>query len=317
MTTASHPTTITGVPVDGSEAAEVADFRATQRARYERFHESIDRSAAGGFVTFMNLGYEPLAGEPDVSGRWVSLFGRRVRRAEQRLVAELIGDGALVGPALDVGCGRGGTLQLLNRVAPDVSVVGVDLSPGALGRARSFSPVVLADAEQLPVASGSCATAICIEMSLSAAWPNRVVAEIARALAPGGWLYLADVAFVSDDPTAELLDLLGFEAVCTRSIRENVMASCVRRAQRLAAGAPAVDPAATAVDPEFAFAPGSAAFRGFEVSALDYRLVTARRVGPRLSSQEASSIAARFDPFARRHQRRVLGIDASLRLPTG
>ena len=317
MTTASHPTTTIGVPDDGSEAAEVADFRATQRARYERFHESIDRSAAGGFVTFMNLGYEPLAGEPDVSGRWVSLFGRRVRRAEQRLVAELIGDGALVGPALDVGCGRGGTLQLLNRVAPDVSVVGVDLSPGALGRARSFSPVVLADAEQLPVASGSCATAICIEMSLSAAWPNRVVAEIARALAPGGWLYLADVAFVSDDPTTELLDLLGFEAVSTRSIRENVMASCVRRAQRLAAGAPAVDPAATAVDPEFAFAPGSAAFRGFEVGAVDYRLVTARRAGPRLSSQEASSIAARFDPFARRHQRRVLGIDASLRLPTG
>ena len=138
MTTASHPTTTIGVPDDGSEAAEVADFRATQRARYERFHESIDRSAAGGFVTFMNLGYEPLAGEPDVSDRWVSVFGRRVRRAEQRLVAELIGDGALVGPALDVGCGRGGTLQLLNRVAPDVSVVGVDLSPGALGRVQGL-----------------------------------------------------------------------------------------------------------------------------------------------------------------------------------
>ena len=247
-----------------------------------------------------------------------------MQRPEERLVADLVGDGPLTGPLLDVGCGRGGVLGFLRRAWPDVSSVGIDVNHRALTRARVVVPVARADGECLPIASGSCGSVVCVEMSSSTPWPNRLLGEIARVVKRGGWLYFADAVFAADDFVPELLTRLGFEIALDRSVRENVLASCIGRAGRrppeqrsltraseAAEQARSASPDATSVGLEFAFAPGSAAFAGLQAGAVDYRLVRARRLGGKggagVGPEAARAAVAAFDAAAQRHQRRVVG----------
>lgn len=118
-----------------------------------------------------------------------------------RRLAELVG----VGPGLrvlDVACGRGTTALLLAREL-DCGVVGVDLGARAieqaavaaraagLDRRASF---LVGDAEALPVADSGF-DVVLSECSLCT-FPDkrRAVAEMARAVRPGGTVAIADVS---------------------------------------------------------------------------------------------------------------------------
>lgn len=107
--------------------------------------------------------------------------------------AGLLGDvqGRVV---LEVGCGGGQCTRWLARAG--ARVVGLDISAGMLAEARlrdagSPTPYLQADAVALPLASGS------VDIACSAfgavpfvAEPGAVMAEVARALRPGGrWVF--------------------------------------------------------------------------------------------------------------------------------
>lgn len=91
------------------------------------------------------------------------------------------------GPLLDVGCGVGGNLPVLAAHGP---AVGCEISPVAARQASQLGRVVVADAARLPYAAGTFGAAVCTEVLEHVDDPERVFAEIARVLRPGGLAYV-------------------------------------------------------------------------------------------------------------------------------
>lgn len=87
---------------------------------------------------------------------------------------------------LDVGTGVGTLLPALQERAPDATVVGVDRSPGMVGRASARFPRVIGDASRLPFATGSVDVAVLAFMLFHLPDPAAGLREARRVLAPGG-----------------------------------------------------------------------------------------------------------------------------------
>jgi arsenite methyltransferase len=114
---------------------------------------------------------------------------------------------------LDVGCGPGFyCAELREEVGPSGSVVGVDSSPAMLElaarRCAGHDNVELheADAVSLPVDDERFDAAVCVQVLEYVADPTAGLAEINRALRPGGRVVVWDidwatVSFHSEDPS--------------------------------------------------------------------------------------------------------------------
>lgn len=130
----------------------------------------------------------------------LALAGKR-SRVRRRLAAALAlhpGD-----RILDIGCGTGLNFEaLLVRIGTQGSLVGVDLTPEMLDRARTRTgrqgwgnvELLEADAADLPFEDGSF-SAVCSTLALSIVpdW-RRGIAEAWRVLEPGGRLAACDAA---------------------------------------------------------------------------------------------------------------------------
>ncbi|MFI5781611.1 class I SAM-dependent methyltransferase [Nocardia sp. NPDC051570] len=95
---------------------------------------------------------------------------------------ELLGEGS--GVCLDIGCGTGIFAEQVRGLGWEP--VGVDLSGGMLRFAVSRLPVARADADALPIRDSSVAAAVAIMVHTDMPDYGSVVAEVARALRPGG-----------------------------------------------------------------------------------------------------------------------------------
>lgn len=99
---------------------------------------------------------------------------------------------------LDAGCGTGATMALL-RGQGVRSLVGLDLDPGLLAEARQRGGgVARSDLAALPLATGGVDMILC-ECTWNLTEKERVLAEFARVLRPGGVLALSDI-YLRDDP---------------------------------------------------------------------------------------------------------------------
>ena len=124
-------------------------------------------------------------------------------RALLAALLELAGAGTVA----DVGCGPGHVTRYLARDHPDV--VGVDLSAEMIRVARDRAPTlafVVGSMLRLPVADGSWAGAVALYsiIHLTPAERAACCAELARAVAAGGWLLLA---FHVDSPDFAIGDV--------------------------------------------------------------------------------------------------------------
>lgn len=96
---------------------------------------------------------------------------------------------------LDAGCGTGFGLDLIAHAHPEAHVVALDFAPAMLARLRQNSPAaavapLCADLEALPLAAGSI-DAVWSSLALQWCDPALALAEIARALRPGGVAWIA------------------------------------------------------------------------------------------------------------------------------
>ena len=96
---------------------------------------------------------------------------------------------------LDVGCGTGNLLSLINS-RYDVQIAGVDLTPKMLNIARiklgDEAELKVADSEELPFDDNKFDMTICTDSFHHYPHPERVLTEIGRVLEPDGILLIAD-----------------------------------------------------------------------------------------------------------------------------
>jgi SAM-dependent methyltransferase len=118
-------------------------------------------------------------------------------RGKRRMVTPLLAEGLAAAEGatlLDVGCGTGGNLALVEQRFPAARTLGLDFDAGALGYCRGRrlrAGLLRGDGTRLPLADGSvdCVTALDIVEHFDD--DGAVLAELARVLAPGGQLVLS------------------------------------------------------------------------------------------------------------------------------
>ena len=106
------------------------------------------------------------------------------------------------GVVVDVGCGDGAYVRALRAARPDLTILGLDLSPGML--AATGPPVLLADAARLPLRSGAAGALLAMHMLYHLPEPQIAMAELARVRAAGGLVLIATNAAADK---AELFEL--------------------------------------------------------------------------------------------------------------
>jgi ubiquinone/menaquinone biosynthesis C-methylase UbiE len=138
--------------------------------------------------------------------RFAIVHDRRSARLARGEVERLLGRRLRAGEVvLDPGCGTGWQAAGLRRAAPDAVVLGVDLSAGMLGQARTAGawPLLQADAGRLPLADGS--VDLVVSRGVLHHLPDVIGAlvEWRRVLRPGG------AVVVASEPTPAVDRLAG------------------------------------------------------------------------------------------------------------
>jgi MPBQ/MSBQ methyltransferase len=134
--------------------------------------------------------------------------------AAQRRLCEVLVDLAGLSNGqrvLDVGCGFGGTLAMINERSRDMEFVGINIDPRQIDICRSIAPAatnslsfVVADACALPVPRGSFDRVVCLEAMFHFASRGEFLRQAAAALRPGGRLAVSDILLTSPGTRAPI-----------------------------------------------------------------------------------------------------------------
>lgn len=122
---------------------------------------------------------------------------------------------------LDVGCGRGGAVNMIKELYPDTTVIGVDYNQENINFCRETFPdkqFIVDDAESLSnIRDNSIDIVTNIESSHCYINKDQFLDSVLRVLKPGGWLVWSDTYEMNITP--------GFETIEFENIAKNVLDS--------------------------------------------------------------------------------------------
>jgi len=128
-----------------------------------------------------------------LAGEWSELWGAAAEPAQRALVAASgIGPGSRV---LDVGCGSGEFLRLLNGLGAEAS--GIDAAPGMVTAARAAAPLAdvrVGEAEELPWPDAAFDVVTAVNALQFAEDTVGALEEFARVTVDGGFVAVANWA---------------------------------------------------------------------------------------------------------------------------
>ncbi|HEY8768401.1 MAG TPA: class I SAM-dependent methyltransferase [Dehalococcoidia bacterium] len=129
--------------------------------------------------------------------RWIRrpAEARAAGDVHEFVAARIVAEG--LSPVIDVGSGHG---RLGDLLGSDVRYLGIDLSPSQVS--RSTQPVVMADAQLLPVRDDSAGAVAALWMLYHIEDPLVVIREAYRVLRRGG-LFVASTSRRDDSPEVE------------------------------------------------------------------------------------------------------------------
>ena len=152
--------------------------------------EGPDRTAVTGFFDADAPNWDSVYMRADVIG---AIYQRR-----REICLRWLADVARPGRALDVGCGTGQTAIRLDRLGHHVT--GTDTAPAMLALAAANATAAgavqrielrQADVHALPFPDGAFDVVVALGLIMWLEDPKTALAEMARVLAPGGWLVVS------------------------------------------------------------------------------------------------------------------------------
>lgn len=264
---ARPPVAAERVPVSNQEKEQSRQF-------YNSINQQLDSAIFGTYSVFLNYGYVP-----DQTRQYskVALPDHSLNKNSVKLVLEVIGDCDIAhAQLLDVGCGRGGTIDLITKYFSPQQTIGIDLSASAIlfckhNYNHPRACFLEADAESLPFQDEVFDVVTNIESSHR--YPNiaEFYLEVSRVLKTGGSFLYADLLPARQAPEyLKNLQELGFVLERDRDITNNVLLSCDETAkQRLGAFAGGTDPDLLN---EFLSVPGSQMYEDLKNGEWIYRI---------------------------------------------
>jgi SAM-dependent methyltransferase len=217
--------------------ADTPDVRKAKiKSFYDRMSQQLDSSDWGQYSRFLNYGY--VANDsPQYSG--VDLPQYVLNRNSVKLVLELIGDCDLTGlDILDVGCGRGGTIEVIATYFAPRHVIGVDLSSDAIAfcaanNGHANVAFEQGDAENLRFEDSIFDVVTNVESSHSYPDIGAFYAHVLRVLKPGGcFLYTDNLPVEVMGGCLLRLQEMGFVLERDTDITQNVLLSCDKIARQ-------------------------------------------------------------------------------------
>ncbi len=225
----------TAAPEAQERIEPVSEEDFTEKRQVRRFYNSVNRqlnaSSFGSQSFFLNYGYAP---NDSIGYSRIELPENYLNKNPTRLVLEVMGDCPVEPDAelLDVGCGRGGTVTVLEEFFKFRRIVGMDLSSQAVAfchKTHRFDNAgfLEGDAQVLPFDGERFDIVTNIESSHGYRDVVSFWKEVCRVLKPGGHFLYTDLFSIDTiDATLARMDAIGLETLRRVDITGNVLLSC-------------------------------------------------------------------------------------------
>ncbi|HEX6717996.1 MAG TPA: class I SAM-dependent methyltransferase [Pyrinomonadaceae bacterium] len=249
------------------------DSADTVRSFYDSISRQLNLSVFSDSSLFLNYGYVA-----DESPEYATTRLPRhiLNQHFIKLVLEVIGNCDLTDcKILDIGCGRGGAVDVMAQYFRAKKIIGLDLSQTAIEfcvRRYKYDHVhfLEGDAQCLAFEDSTFDVVTNIESSHSYSQLREFYTEVFRVLRSGGYFLYADL-LPSDKVEGYLTVLqgMGFVLESDRNITNNVLLSCDDMAQRNLA---AFDTAKTELMHDFLAVPNSSVYEALREGQTSYHI---------------------------------------------
>lgn len=213
-----------------------AGLKALQADNFDNLNEVVADSPFDRHMRFFNFGYRTLGDEQPVGPKLGAGFPNQ---DSAQLLFQVVGDTPIAGRSVvEIGCGRGGNLWLLQRYFEPSQVFGGDIAYRSMAFCRRSMPgpdaqFAVTDAERVPLGDGVADVVLSVETSCTYPRIEEFFRNVARILKVGGDFLYTDLMQVGlVQPFIDALTALGLELVHQRDITPNVSASRDARAAR-------------------------------------------------------------------------------------